>query len=131
MSDEPKTDKSDNPTLWSLGCLCGLSCGIAGAMLGQYLGAHIQVERQAQIQARVAAIMRAKGQTFDGAIPQPFVIVGTFWGGCFGWSFGWLLTAFVPRRRARTKRDYLQVVIVGLLPLCILIALTFSHHLLR
>jgi hypothetical protein len=135
MSDE--ADKPDNPR-WSLsaGCLFGLLggllCGIAGVMLGYYWGAHTHVELQEQIRAQAADILRAKGRIVDAhEIPRPFVLVGTVWGGSFGWSFGWLLTAFIPRRRTRTRRDYLLVVVVGLLPLCVLSAPILVRHLLR
>ncbi|HEV8003431.1 MAG TPA: hypothetical protein VGP63_26445 [Planctomycetaceae bacterium] len=134
---EAKTDNPDNPR-WSLsagclfGLLWGLSCGIAGVMLGHYWGALYRVELQAQIQAQAADILRAKGRIVDSdQILRPFVLVGTVFGGCFGWSFGWLLTAFIPRRRTRTRRDYLLVVVVGLLPLCTLIAPILYRHLLR
>ena len=131
MSDA-KTDNPQKPALWALGCLLGFWCGVAGVMLGHYWGAHFHVKLQAQIQAQAAEILRAKGRTVDTSeIPPPFVIVGTIFGGCFGWSFGWLLTAFIPRRRTRTARDYLLVVFVGLLPLCILIAPILYRHLLR
>jgi len=127
---EAKTDKPNKPALWALGCLLGFWCGVAGVVLGQYWGAHFRLQQQAQIRARAAEILRAKGRTVDAndTIPQPFVLVGTFWGGCIGWSFGWLLTAFIPRRRTRTRRDYLLVVVVGLLPL---IASIVTRHLLR
>jgi hypothetical protein len=132
MSDEPKTDKPNKPALWALGCLLGFWCGVAGVMLGQYWGTHFRVQQQAQIQAQIADILRAKGRTVDAReMPRPFVIVGTVLGGCFGWSFGWLLTAFIPRGRTRTRRDYLLAVIVGLLPLGILIASDIARHLLR
>jgi len=44
-------------------------------------------------------------------------------GCCFGWLFGWVLTAFLPRKRIRTRRDYLSIFGIGLFPLCMLIAL--------
>jgi hypothetical protein len=130
---DAKTDKPNKPALWALGCLFGFWCGVAGVVLGQYWGAHFRVQQQAQIQAQAADILRAKGRTVDArdTIPRPFVLVGTVFGGCFGWSFGWLLTAFIPRRRPRTRRDYLLVVIVGLLPPCILIVADIARHLLR
>ncbi len=78
-------------------------------------------------------MLRAKGRTVDSdLIPYPFAIVGTFWGGCFGWLFGWALTAFLPRKRIRTRRDYLSIVGIGLFPLCLFIAAApLGHHLLR
>ncbi len=131
MSDEP--DKPDKPR-WSLalGCLCGLWCGIAGVTLGHYWGSHTRLQLQAQIRMQSADILRAKGRTVDAnEIPQPFAIVGAFWGGALGWSLGWLLTALLPRRRMRTTRDYLLIGFIGLAPLCVLIVSTFGRHLLR
>jgi hypothetical protein len=129
---EAKTDKPNRPALWALGCLLGFWGGVAGAMLGHYWGAHFNIQRQAQIQAQAADILRAKGRTVDDRdLPRPFVIVGRIFGGCFGWSFGWLLTAFIPRGRTRTARDYLLIGLVGLLPLCTLIAPIVYRHLLR
>jgi hypothetical protein len=131
MSDA-KTDKPSKPALWVLGCLLGFSCGVVGTVLGEYWGAHFHLRQQAQVQTQAADILRAKGRTVDDRdLPRPFVIVGRIVGGCFGWSFGWLLTAFIPRRRTRTRRDYLLVVVVGLLPLCVLIAPIVYRHLLR
>ena len=74
--------------------------------------------------------MREKWQTVDSdLIPLPLVIVGTVWGGCFGWSFGWVIAAFLPRRRTRTRWDYLLIGVVGLLPLCLFIAAaTLGRH---
>jgi hypothetical protein len=132
MSDEPKTDKPNKPALWALGLLLGFWCGVAGVMLGQYWGAHFRLELQAKVQAQAADILRAKGRTVDANdIPRPFVFVGRFFGGALGWGFGWLLTAFLPRRRARTMGDYLLVAVVGLLPLSVLIAPILARHLLR
>jgi hypothetical protein len=132
MSDA-KTDKPDKPALWALGCLLGFWCGVAGVMLGQYWGAHTHLQLQAQVRMQSADILRAKGWTVDASdIPQPLVPVGRVYGGCFGWSFGWLLTAFIPRRRTRTRRDYLLVVVVGLLPSgVLLIAPILYRHLIR
>jgi len=52
-----------------------------------------------------------------------FSLVLTVCGACFGWLFGWLLTAFLPRKRIRTRCDYLSILGIGLFPLCMLIAL--------
>jgi hypothetical protein len=131
MGDEP--GKPDKPR-WSYatGCLCGLWCGIVGVALGHYLGSQTQLQRQAQIREQAADILQAKGRTVESnEFPQPFAIVGAFWGGCFGWSLGWLLTAFLPRKHTRTRRDYLLIGFVGLGPLCALIVPTFGRHLLR
>jgi hypothetical protein len=42
-----------------------------------------------------------------------------------------LLTVFIPRGRTRTARDYLLIGLVGLLPLCTLVAPMVYRHLLR
>jgi hypothetical protein len=132
MSDEPKTDKPNKPALWALGCLLGFWCGVAGVMLGQYWGAHFRLELQDKVQAQAADILRAKGRTVDAReIPRPLVIVGRFVGGALGWSFGWLLTAFLPRRRTRTMGDYLLIAFVGFSPLCCMQVATIARHLLR
>jgi hypothetical protein len=115
MSEEPKSDKPDQRRLsYATGCLLSILCGIAGVALGWYLGAHYRVELQAQIQAQAADILRAKGRIVDERlILKPFALVWSFWGGALGWFFGWLLTAFIPCRRTRTRRDYLLVVSSG------------------
>jgi hypothetical protein len=99
---------------YAAGCLCGLSCGIAGTVLGRYLGEHLD--------AQLVAGLRAKGQTVDSPLGM-FSLVLSVCGACFGWLFGWLLTAFLPRKRIRTRRDYLSIFGIGLFPLCMLIAL--------
>jgi hypothetical protein len=72
--------------------------------------------------AQLVAGLRAKGQTVDSPLwaYSPALMIG---GCCFGWLFGWLLTAFLPRKRIRTRRDYLSILGIGLFPLCMLIAL--------
>jgi hypothetical protein len=128
---EAKTDKPNKSALWALGCLLGFCCGVAGTTLGRYWGAHFLLQQQAQVRMQASDILRAKGRTVDANdIPPPFVLVGTVYGGALGWGFGWLLTAFIPRRRTRTRRDYVLVVVVGLLPLSVLIAPIIARHLL-
>lgn len=98
MSDEPKTDKPRKPALWALSCLFGFWCRVAGTLLGHYWGAHFRLRQQLQIRMQTSDILRAKGRIVDANnIPQPFVLVGKLLGDCIGWTFGWLLTAFVPR----------------------------------
>jgi hypothetical protein len=112
---ESTTDEPDKPR-WSYaaGCLCGLSCGIAGTVLGRYLGDRMDVQ--------LFARLRADGQTVNSTLGV-FGPVLMVCGACFGWLCGWVLTAFLPRKRLRTRGDYLTIFGVGLLPLCTLIAL--------
>jgi hypothetical protein len=99
---------------YAAGCLCGLSCGIAGTVLGRYLGEHMD--------AQLVARLRADGHTFEsplGMFSRILMILGC----CSGWLFGWALTAFLPRKCIRTRRDYFSIFGIGLFPLCMLIAL--------
>ena len=112
---ELKTDEPDKPR-WSYaaGCLCGLSCGMLGTVLGRYWGTHLDAE--------LVARLRAAGHTYEFPL-RMFSLELMILGCCFGWLFGWVLTAFLPRKRLRTRGDYLLIFGVGLLPLCMLIAL--------
>jgi hypothetical protein len=113
---ESTTGKPDKPR-WSYaaGCLCGLSCGIAGTVLGRYLGEHMDTQ--------LVARLRADGHIFESPLGM-FSRILMICGACLGWLFGWALTAFLPRKRLRTRGDYLLISVVGLLPLCMVIALS-------
>jgi uncharacterized membrane protein YeaQ/YmgE (transglycosylase-associated protein family) len=113
---EPTTDEPDKRR-WSYaaGCLSGLLGGIAGTVLGRYLGEHID--------AQLVARLRADGHLFESPLRLFSLILGVC-GACCGWLFGWLLTAFLPRKRLRTRGDYLLISVVGLSPICLLIALS-------
>jgi drug/metabolite transporter (DMT)-like permease len=112
---EATTGKPDRRR-WSYatGCICGLLCGIAGTVLGRYLGDSLD--------ARLIARLRADGHTFESPL-RLFSLALMVGGACLGWLVGWLLTAFLPRKRLRTRGDYFLILVVGLLPLCMLIAL--------
>jgi hypothetical protein len=108
MHEQPTTHKPDYPR-WSvgLGSLAGILCGIAGAVIGGCWGVRLDDEQHAYM--------------VDDWLPQ-WTFFWSFADGFSGWLIGWLLTALLPRKRRRTLRDYLTILVCGLLPPCAIIA---------
>jgi H+/Cl- antiporter ClcA len=79
---------------------------------------------------QLAAGLRTQGHIVDSPL-RMYGLILMVCGACFGWFFGWLLTAFLPRKRLRTRSDYVLISIVGVLPVCMVIALLVSAMAIR
>jgi hypothetical protein len=62
----------------------------------------------------LVVLAKAAGRTFDA--PPSMQVIAVLLGGCFGWTSGWLLTAFLRRKRMGTRRDRVQFWAFGMLP---------------
>jgi hypothetical protein len=102
--------KSDEPAPYAVGCLLGVLCAIIGGVLGCYWGIHVTTEEFARA--------KAEGRFFDALPVMP--VGGIILGAPFGWTVGWLLAAFLRRKRMRIGRGRIQFWAFGLFPIAML-----------